>query len=258
MHPSLGDVAYGVFVESQMQSLMRAGVHADWEFVDGHRGPFEYLRAAYRLRHRLKHGAWDVVHAHYGLTGFTALFQPRPLVVSFCGDDLLGTPDGRGGITLKSRIQRELSYVAARRADAIICKSAELREALPNADDRRRAFVVPNGLDVQVFHPGDRQQARATLELSGDENTILFPHTPSVPRKRLDLAQAAVNGLAERVTRANLLIVQGVTQPVLADYYRAADCMLLTSDQEGSPNTIKEALCSDLPVVSVDVGDVRD
>ena len=43
----------------------------------------------------------------------------------------------------------------------------------------------------------------------------------------------------------------------MPDYYRAADCMLLTSDSEGSPNVVKEALACGVPVVSVDAGDVR-
>ena len=41
-------------------------------------------------------------------------------------------------------------------------------------------------------------------------------------------------------------------------YYSAADSMLLCSDREGSPTSVKEALACNLPVVATDVGDVRE
>jgi teichuronic acid biosynthesis glycosyltransferase TuaC len=256
MLPTPEDPGYGAFVAGQMEWVARCGVEVAVEFIDGRRTKAEYLRAIGRVRGRVMRDRFHLVHAHYGLVGFVAGFQRLPLVVSFCGDDLLGTPDGAGGITAASRIQRALSRYAARRAAGIVCKSEQLRAALPVAADRARAHVLPNGVDVSRFSPGSQDAARSRLGLDLSERLVMFPHTPGVPRKRLDLAHAAMRDLVARTGAGRLWIVQGVPHASMPDCYRAADCLLLTSDQEGSPNVVKEALCCDLPVVSVDAGDV--
>lgn len=258
MYPTPDDPVFGTFVRTQMDSIERAGATVRVYVINGRRSSWAYLEAMARVRSLARTGEFDVVHAHYGLSGFVAGFQPLPLVVSFCGDDLLGTPDGRGGLTLKSRLHRWLSHLAARRADGIICKSDELRGRLPRAPDRARSAVIPNGVDTARFKPGDRLVARRRLGLAPEVTLVLFPHNRGQqPRKRFDLAEAAVRLLEPQGILARLWVVNGVSPRDLPHYYHAADCVLLTSDHEGSPNVIKEALCCDIPVVSVDAGDVR-
>ena len=259
MYPSDRDPAYGVFVDAQVQALAAEGVDVVVEFIDGRTSSAAYLSGILRLRRRARRvsSPFDLVHAHYGLTGFVAAFQPLPLVVTFHGDDLLGTPTAPGGITLKSRIARWLSGVAARRAKGIICVSEQLRGALRRAD-RRRARVIPGGIDTARFSPGDRLAARRRLGLPlPPAKIVLFPSTPGERRKRLDLAEAAVSAVnaGGEPGGVQLRVVSGVRYDQMPDYYRAADCLLLTSDWEGSPTVVKEALCCDLPVVAVDAGD---
>ena len=51
--------------------------------------------------------------------------------------------------------------------------------------------------------------------------------------------------------------VTGKNQDELVYFYNSADLLLLTSLSEGSPNVIKEAMACNCPIVSTDVGDVR-
>ena len=257
MYPTPEKPIFGVFVARQMAGVEKLGHTVQVEFIRGDRSMGPYARGMRRVRSLTRKGAFDIVHAHYGLSGFVAAFQSIPLVVSFCGSDLLGVPNERGGITSKSRLEIKLSHIAARRADGIICKSEGMRESLPDRRDRDRARVIGNGVDTDSFRPGDRALARDRLGLSPTDRLILFPQDPVKSAiKRFDLARSAVQRLGNG-HEAKLWEVHGVTPELMPDYYHAADCLLLTSDHEGSPNVVKEALCCDLPVVSVDVGDVK-
>ena len=258
MWPRPDRPAFGSFVQSQMDAIRSLGVDTHVHVIPGDHGAAAYATHVPLVRAAVRRMRPDVVHAHYGLSGWTARWQPAPLVVSFCGDDLLGAPGADGGLTNKSRVAIRMSLQAARRADAIVCKSRNLVAALEREMDRHRAVVIPNGVDIARFHPGGRAEARQRLGLPPRTRLILFPHDPAQAlQKRFGLAEAAVHELQKTRPEATLLHVSGVPPLEMPDYYRAADCLLLTSRTEGSPNVVKEALASGLPVVTVDVGDVR-
>ena len=258
MWPRPDRPAFGTFVQSQMESVRSLGVDVHVHVIPGDRSAAAYATHIGRVRAAVRRLRPDVVHAHFGLSGWTSRWQPAPLIVSFCGDDLLGASAPGGGITAKSRVAIRMSLQAARRADAIVCKSRNLVAALEREMDRHRAVVIPNGVDTSRFHPGDRAAARRRLGLPPRTRLILFPHDPAQAlQKRFALAEAAVAELRASRPEATLLHVSGVPPAEMPDYYRAADCLLLTSRTEGSPNVVKEALASGLPVVTVDVGDVR-
>lgn len=257
MWPSAERPAFGSFVAAQVDSIRALGVEAEVMLVPGFRGVGAYFSHAPAVARRAARWRADVIHAHYGLTGWTASWCGLPLITSFCGDDLLGAATPAGGLTLRSRVAVRLSRWAARRSTAIICKSENLRRALPRAADRARAHVLPNGVDLARFHPGPRGAARARLALPADAPLVLFPHSPlQFHQKRFGLARAAIAQLRHEMPTVRLLEVSGVPPGAMPDWYRAADCLLLTSRTEGSPNTVKEALACGLPVVGVDAGDV--
>ncbi|HUL50887.1 MAG TPA: glycosyltransferase, partial [Gemmatimonadales bacterium] len=190
MYPTPQTPAFGAFVETEVNAIRRldggAAAVVELVFVNGREHLAAYLRAPYQIREIVRRRNIDVVHAHYGLTGFVAAFHDVPLVVTFHGDDLWGTRTPSGGISTKSRVARWFSYSVASRADAIICHSEELRSALPRAADRARAHVIPMGVDTNRFTPGKREAARQRLGQPTDQRLVLFPVSAMQPVKRLD------------------------------------------------------------------------
>lgn len=74
-----------------------------------------------------------------------------------------------------------------------------------------------------------------------------------------DVKNPALAKLAmEKVVDAELVELRGYNREEVNLLMNAADCLLMTSHREGSPQVIKETMACGTPVVSVDVGDVKD
>src|SRR3954452_11633911 len=72
--------ARGSFVRDQVEAIRRAGVEV--ELLSFPVGASQYPRAVPAIRRALRHGSFDLVHAHYGLAGLSAAAAgASPLIV---------------------------------------------------------------------------------------------------------------------------------------------------------------------------------
>jgi glycosyltransferase involved in cell wall biosynthesis len=253
--PSEVDPGYGSFVKAQMESLRPLGVEFEVLIIQGRSSRWNYARAVADLRRRLKAKPFDLIHAHFGLSGWVARCQLRvPVVVSFMGDDILGRFKRNGHISIYGRFLQASSFVLARLVSAVIVKSREMKSILRLAS----AYLIPNGVDLNLFHPMDQDESRRALGLDPRKKFVLFPYNPGEERKRFDLIEAAVARARESIPELEILHVRGVPGDRMPLYMSAANVLVLASLAEGSPNAVKEAMAANLPVVTVNVGDTAD
>ena len=234
------------FFEDQVRILERKGVTSTTITVPGRgstqdsRSFIDYVKFYQpTIRHSLRD--YDIIHANYGLTGPFALAQPRrPVVLTLWGSDLAGK---------YSRISR----ICARLSDETIVMSEEMRSDLWHT-----AHVIPHGVDMEKFQPIDQSSALDMIGWNPDSRHVLFPYEPSRPVKNFSLAERVVGQVREEVNiPVELSPIYGVPHEEIPKYMNAADALLLTSQREGFPNSVKEAMACNLPVVSTDVGGLR-
>jgi len=255
MWPHEGAPSYGAFVKEQMDSLRPLGVDYDVLFINGRESRWNYVRAVGQLRRTLRACPYDLIHAHFGLSGWVARCQFRaPVVVTFHGDDVLGQFKRSGGITLLGRFFQVSSFLLARLVSAAIVQSRQMRSKLRLA----WAPIIPCGVDLDLFQPVDHAEAQQALGLDPHKKYVLFPYDPAVARKRYDVIEAAVARARQLIPELEILQVCGVPHTRLPLYMNAADVLVLASLAEGSPVAVKEAMATNLPVVTVDVGDTRE
>lgn len=233
MQASPANPGRGVFVRDQVAALRRAD-GLDVELYEFPPGPASYVGAAAELRRRYRGRPLDVVHAHFGLTGWPALALRGPRhVVTLHGTDL------------RHPRSRWLTLAAARRMDLVATVSAALGRELPSG--RWRQAVLPCGVNLERFHTIPREQARLALGIEPRRPHLLFPADPARTAKRFDRARALAGDVP--------LLTLGETDPDhVVLMINAANAVLVPSEHEGFGLGVLEALACEVPVLATPVG----
>jgi len=254
--PTLENPASGSFVALQVDKLRSIGVDVDVFSFRGSMNPTRYVKAWFDLRKQLRTKPYDLIHAHFGQSGLLALPKKLPLVVTFHGSDLNGVVSVRGHTnSIAGFILREISHYVSTIANEIIVVSPKLFGSVSHPN----THLIPCGIDLSLFRPIDKSIARRELQMDEDKIYVLFGANPANPIKRYSLANNVVSNVRKRTGQdVELLAISAEPHERMPLYMNACDVLLLTSISEGSPMVVKEALACNLPIVSVDVGDVRE
>jgi teichuronic acid biosynthesis glycosyltransferase TuaC len=167
----------------------------------------------------------------------------------------------------------------------IITRSEDLRQRLLRAGaDAGQVRTVYNGVDTEMFYPGETLEARLSLNLPKDGKLLLFVGN-FLPVKGLDLLIKAT-ALAAREMSVPLRLVmigsgplqqelatlakqEGLPEDALiwagrrppaevAQFMRCSDAVCLSSHNEGVPNVLLESLASGRAFVTTDVGGISE
>lgn len=231
---------YAPFITEQVNALEEEGVQCRYYGID-RKGLLGYVHGLQGFRRAVRDFQPDVIHAHYGLSGLFANSQRRiPVVTTYHGTDI------------NDRHLLKVSRKAIRlSAFNIFVSSGNIDAAHPRSG---HYALIPCGINLEDYPVLDKMDAREIVGWKADHRYILFSGSFDNRVKNAPLAKAAVESLED----ASLIELKGYSRQQVARMMNAADALVMTSFTEGSPQVIKEAMACGCPIVSVDVGDVKE
>lgn len=238
-----------------------------------------------------EYGPYDLVHAHYWLSGEAARAAKRrwrvPMAASFhtlgtVKNRVLAAGEPRDPV---SRLAEERATI--READLLFAPTTtEARHLLHLGAPAGRIRVVPPGVDSSRFFPRDQERAKAALGLAG-RDVVLFVGRLQ-PIKEPDLAIRAVAQAARSGAQPALVVLggdsdtqgpttvsnlrrlardEGIGHLVrflppaphadIPELYAAADVLLMPSRSESFGLAALEAQACGIPVIAAGVGGLR-
>lgn len=233
--------AFAPFIVEQTEALKRQGCEVGYFGLQG-KGLKGYLQNLPQLKRTIEECKPDAVHAHYGLSGLFANLQRRvPVVTTYHGSDI------------NDKRVLPFSKMAMRLSAWNIFVS---RKTMEMVHSEQKCTLLPCGIDLSKAQLTSRNEARQKMGLNLDKRYVLFAGAFDNAVKNAPLAKETVASL--RDDQVELLELKGYSRDEVTSLMCAANALLMTSYNEGSPQVVKEAMASGCPVVSVDVGDVKE
>jgi glycogen synthase len=252
----------------------RTGIHEAGMF-----GAASYLVGALPVARRLlKTHRYDAVHVFFSLpTGALLPFlglRGIPVIVSLRGSDVPGYDPHNVAVRRAHRVLAPLTRWIWRRADRVVPVCESLGRLTAETCPGLSYTVVPNGVDLTLFHPPteprrDRTPIRCLavarlIERKGLGDLIRAFALLERGRYQLEIVgrgpdEALLRRLAGDLAVSHEVIFSGsLDRTGVAERYREADLFTLPSTAEAFGNVFAEALASGLPIVGSNVGGIPD
>ena len=230
---------FAPFILEQSEALEKMGQTVHFFGIQGH-GIWGYVRNYKGLKRIIQDYKPDVIHAHYGLSGLLATLQRRvPVVTTFHGSDI-NNPKVLPFSKIAMRLSAFTIFVSQKNVDI--------------ARPTKKFALLPCGVNSDNFTEVPIGEARLKLQLEDSKKYVLFAGSFSNRVKNPELAQKAI-ALLKNV---ELIELKGYSREEVNYLMHAVDVALMTSHTEGSPQFVKEVMACGCPLVSVDVGDVKE
>jgi len=227
------------FIKEQAESLNNHGIDIDYFLIKG-KGFLGYLSNLPKLRKTIKSKKIDLVHAHYGLSGMLAILQRiRPVTITFHGSDI------------NIRKNKIISKIAMKFSTHNIFVEKSL---IKKIRAKKNYTLLSCGVNLDENLPMDKKFCRKQLGLNLESKFALFSSSFDKKVKNYQLAKKAI----DLVGGVELLELKGYNRKEVNMLMNACDLLLVTSFSETGPLVVKEAMACNCPIVTTDVGDVRE
>lgn len=249
-YPTKKNPIFGIFMKEQVDSLIKYGVKSTVFFSNGSEikyGAVKHVLSIFKLQWHLLWNKYDLIHCHSNISGLIVALSGawifNKCIISFQND-----PDKESDAKVFKMLYPLFNKIIVKKKTKYL--------------SWKKVVYLPNGCNTEFFRPLDRYECKKKIGLKDNIDYILFVDSNTSKnrtQKRKDRFDATLEILRNKYNHnVEELVMIGVPRDMVPMWMNSCSLHLMTSDLEGSPNSIKECIMCNVPIVSTNVGNVKD